>query len=62
MKSEDLERIVIEAAVETGSGKKLPCKKAFEIAGAHSVPLIEIGKCCNRAGIKISGCQLGCFK
>lgn len=50
------ERILFEA-----EGLKLPCKKAFTIAAEVDVPLAEVGKTCNQIGVKIVGCQLGCF-
>ncbi len=50
------ERILFEA-----EGLKLPCSKAFAIAAEVDCPLSEVGKICNETGIKIVGCQLGCF-
>jgi hypothetical protein len=50
------ERILFEA-----ESLKLPCKKAFTIAAEVGCPIAEIGKVCNEVGIKIVGCQLGCF-
>jgi len=50
------ERILFEA-----ENSKLPCRKAFIIASEVGVPLNEIGKTCNEIGVKIAGCQLGCF-
>ncbi len=56
-KEKDLrERILFEA-----EGLKLPCSKAFNIASEVSVPVAEVGKACNEIGIKVVGCQLGCF-
>ncbi len=50
------ERIRFEA-----HSQKLPCKQAFTIASEVACPVAEVGKACNEAGIKIVGCQLGCF-
>ena len=50
------ERILFEA-----ENLKLPCHKAFIIASEVDCPLAEVGKSCNEAGIKVVGCQLGCF-
>jgi len=50
------ERVLYEA-----EGLKLPCKKAFIIASEVDCPVHEVGKICNETGIKIVGCQLGCF-
>jgi len=40
---------------------RLPCAIAFQIAKELKVSLKEIGETANKLGIKISGCQLGCF-
>jgi hypothetical protein len=62
MDADGLMRIVDAAAIESGGKKRLPCARAFELAVEHSVPIGEIGKSCNRSGIKIIRCQLGCFE
>ena len=50
------ERILFEA-----DGQKLPCKQAFAIAAEVKCPVAEVGKVCNEIGVKVVGCQLGCF-
>jgi hypothetical protein len=50
------ERVLYEA-----DGLKLSCSKAFIIASEVGCPVGEVGKVCNETGIKIFGCQLGCF-
>ena len=40
---------------------KLHCEVAFEIAEELGVARIEVGDMANKLGIKLSGCQLGCF-
>ena len=40
---------------------RLPCPVAFQISNELKVSLKEIGEAANKLGIKISGCQLGCF-
>ena len=50
------ERILYEA-----DSLKLPCKKAFTIASEVDCALAEVGKTCNEVGVKVVGCQLGCF-
>jgi len=42
-------------------GGKLPCERAYKIAGEYGLQLWEIGKICDEEKIKIAGCQLGCF-
>jgi hypothetical protein len=61
MDPDGLMKLIDEAAVERDGNKKLPCARAFELAERHSVTLREIGESCNRSGIKIIACQLGCF-
>lgn len=50
------ERILFEAQAQ-----KLPCKQAFAIASEVGCPYSEVGKTSNEMGVKIVGCQLGCF-
>ncbi len=40
---------------------RLPCSKAFEIAKTLGIPVRTVGDTCNRLGIRINRCQLGCF-
>ncbi len=53
----DLDKMIKEAAIEG----RLPCAKAFKLAKEHGVSLKDIGEAANRANVKISHCQLGCF-
>jgi hypothetical protein len=48
----------IQASLVNG---KLPCPVAFQIAKEFKVTPKEIGDACNRLGIKVRSCQLGCF-
>ena len=50
------ERILFEAEAQ-----KLPCKQAFASASEVDCSFSEVGKTCNEIGVKIVGCQLGCF-
>ncbi len=50
------ERILYESEAQ-----KLPCKQAFTIAREIDCSLADVGKTCNELGVKIVGCQLGCF-
>jgi hypothetical protein len=52
---------VLERAHEADSRKKLTCAEAFQLAQEFSVQVIEVGRICNKHGIRISKCQLGCF-
>ena len=54
----ELGKLIEEAAVDG----KLPCAKAFKLSEEHDVSLKEIGETANRVKVKISHCQLGCFR
>ena len=41
--------------------KCLACSDAYKIAEELKINVSDIGKLCNESGIKIIGCQLGCF-
>jgi hypothetical protein len=62
MDTEEIKKIVDEAAIDIDGIKRMSCVNAFKIATEHSIPLKEIGRCCNQNAIKITDCQLGCFK
>jgi len=42
--------------------KTITCPQAFSIAERYKISKKEISDYCNANGIKIRGCQLGCFK
>ncbi len=56
-KANELKERISNAA----QGQKLPCEKAFAIASELNCDVSDVGKTCNESGIKIIGCQLGCF-
>jgi hypothetical protein len=62
MNAEDYGKTIEAAAIDRDGKKVLPCAVAFQLAGDHGVPLKDIGTYCTDAGIKIVGCQLGCFE
>ena len=41
---------------------KIPCSLAFEISEKIGISRKDFGKLMNLLGIRISACQLGCFK
>lgn len=45
----------------TKEGKKIPCKRALELAKEFSVDPKEIGEILNKLKIKVMDCSLGCF-
>jgi hypothetical protein len=40
----------------------LPCPAAWKIAREADVPKIAVGEVADRLGIRVTDCQLGCFK
>jgi hypothetical protein len=54
-------RLIEALQQRAGEEKRLPCKEAFRIAQDLAVPLAQVGTACDDLGIKIIGCQLGCF-
>lgn len=61
MAEDEEERIAraLEAEAEAG---RMRCARALDLARRFDVDPKEIGEACNRAGIKIVRCQLGCFR
>ena len=47
--------------VDEARDGRIPCAAVFRIASAHGVPVAEAGQAVQRLGIKVTGCQLGCF-
>ena len=56
------EKLIMDATVLRDDKKVLVCAKAVRLSQEHDISLKEIGETCNRLGIKIRECQLGCFK
>jgi hypothetical protein len=58
-----MDRKKLEEAIQ-GKAKdgKLPCAMCFKIAEDLGIPKKELTKVLNEMKIKISECQLGCFK
>ena len=40
---------------------RITCTEAHDLAREWDMDTRELGEACNEAGIKISGCELGCF-
>jgi hypothetical protein len=62
MNLDELAKCIEEVAIEKDGVKRMPCAIAFGLAANYPVTLMEIGEACNRLGIKIVHCQLGCFE
>ena len=59
--TEDVLNRIKDAAAEIDGRRKLPCKRAFQLAEELNLSLKDIGDFCNAEDIKIIHCQLGCF-
>lgn len=58
-----MDKDTIEQAFKAeGIEKSITCPQAFSIAGKYQIHKKDIAEYCNAHGIKIRGCQLGCFK
>ena len=57
----DTEQVYQEILKHAKDGK-IACRQCFEIAREHEVPLKAIGDACNEKSVRITACQLGCFK
>lgn len=42
-------------------GGRIACAAVFRVAAAQGVPVAAVGRAVQRLGLKITGCQLGCF-
>jgi hypothetical protein len=52
---------VIEQLKKACPDGKMSCTDARQFAGEKGIPLSDMGKLCDEAGIKIHSCELGCF-
>ena len=58
-----MEEDKISSAFEKeGIASEIKCPQAFSIAEKYDIKKGEIAAYCNTHGVKIRGCQLGCFK
>jgi hypothetical protein len=56
------EATIRKAFEEMEIGKEIFCPQAFAISEKYHIPRKDIGDYCNAHGVKIRGCQLGCFR
>lgn len=61
MVSGNIPRLIAALKQHAGEQKRLSCQDAFKLAHDLEVPIEQVGQACNEIGIKIVGCQLGCF-
>ncbi|MDD3893970.1 MAG: hypothetical protein PHU36_02995 [Syntrophomonadaceae bacterium] len=52
---------VLKKLQETAKDGKISCAEAREIMLDYKVPHGQMGRICDEVGIKIKGCELGCF-
>lgn len=62
MNADETGRLIEESSIEKDGRKILLCVKAFELSEKSGISLKDIGEYCTGNGIRISGCQLGCFE
>ena len=56
------EEKISSAFEKEGVGSEIMCPQAFSIAEKYKLKKSDIAAYCNKHGVKIRACQLGCFK
>jgi hypothetical protein len=56
------EDTIRKAFDEMGIENEIQCPQAEAMAAKYNIPKREIGEYCDAHGVKIRGCQLGCFR
>ena len=51
-----------EAILREATDGKVPCRALLELAEWQDVPPKKLGKLCDQMKVKITHCQLECFK
>lgn len=57
-----LELILPRTGERDDGQRTLACADAFALSEEHDLELLDIARVCNRKDIRISRCQLGCFR
>lgn len=52
---------IINKLIEMFPNKKISCTEARQFAKEQDIELGSMGELCDEAGLKIFGCELGCF-
>lgn len=52
---------LVAKLIEQFPSGKISCTQAREFAVQSQIDLARIGELCDEAGLKIYGCELGCF-
>lgn len=50
-----------KALTERAPDGRISCQEARQVAEEEGVEYSEVGEACNKLGIKVHSCQLGCF-
>ena len=58
----ETERQIRQSIQQAARDGRVACKLLLELAERMESPPKRIGQFCNEMGIRISGCQLGCFR
>ncbi|RJQ55165.1 MAG: hypothetical protein C4521_03040 [Actinobacteria bacterium] len=58
---EDKNVRIDEAVRKAADDNRISCTVARGIAGELEVPVCDVGEAADRLGVKIYGCELGCF-
>jgi hypothetical protein len=57
-----LEFVLDASFVDDKGVRKLTCASAHKLADQHGIKLKVIGQACDDNKVRITACQLGCFK
>lgn len=61
MSDSNIPHLIETLKAKAGDDKRISCAVAFKVAHDLDVPVGKVGRTCNELGIKLFGCQLGCF-
>lgn len=60
-KRDELKKALLKTAVKKGGKPTVTCKKVLLLAGKFDVTPLQVGRMCDKEGIKIRECMMGCF-
>jgi len=60
--SEERKEAIRQALAKRALDGRIPCARALALAKELGVSAAEVGEAANEMKIKITACQLGCFK
>ncbi len=62
MASTDEQQALREAVQAAATDGRVHCKQLFELSEKTGASLAQLGLLCNELNLRISNCQLGCFR